>query len=80
MWAKVSKSANSSLGESAGWVSDWPLVWMISVATVLRLLRSAHCLSMGVPSEVRGAYIRLFETLPLCGIEKFSCPIRRWTS
>ena len=45
----ISKLANSSLGDSAGLVSEVPLIWVISVSGSLAMRCWAHAASIGRP-------------------------------
>ena len=77
----ISKLANSSLGESKGWVSEVPLSCLISISRSFRMRDSAYAASIGRPLESTSVgYMRPSEKLALCEMESRSLPAFRWPS
>ena len=68
-------SANSSVGDSDGWVSPSPLIWVISYIGSHRARVSAHSRVRGSPRKVFSANILPFERLPLCGMASSEPPV-----
>ena len=67
------KPAISSLGETSGWVSLSPLIWVTSTTGSIRARCAAYSAIIGEPSGMVISNIRPFETLGLCGIAS-TCP------